>query len=401
MNGDVAPISTQELALRAGASQEMVDRLIELGIIASNDEGMFADPDVYRVRLLDACDRAGMQLEALADAVAAHRISFAFADLPHFRWAAHGTKTYGELAEELDLSLDLMLDVVRALGQPRPARDDRIREDDEEIFRLTKLTSLLVDPEAIVRTSRVFMDAMRRIAESEVSLFDTYIVGTFLAQGMSLVDAVDQANRFGAESTPLQEQLILTLYRRQQERRWTEYTVEGIESVLEEMGRYRRPEHPPAFAFVDLAGYTALTEEQGDRAGARVAADLAHMVDDVTVPRGGEPVKWLGDGVMLRFNDPHDAVLAVLEMVRRAPEMGLPAHAGVAAGAAVFQDGDYFGRAVNLAARIAARAAAGQTLVSGEVAALAATPGVTFQECASLELKGFSAPIPVHEAVAG
>jgi class 3 adenylate cyclase len=391
--------SREELAERAGVPEEMVDHLVELGIVAAADDGSFGQPDVYRVRLLASCDRAGMRPEDLAEAVAAGKLSFSFADLPHFRFAAQATTTYRELAEELDLPLDLVLDVERAIGSVRPAPDDRTREDDLAIFQLTKLSSLLVDPEAIVRTSRVFQDALRRITESEVALFDTYVVGAFLQQGMSFVDAVDQANRFGAESTPLQEELLLTLYRRHQERRWTEYTVEGIESVLEDMGLYRKPEHPPAFAFVDLAGYTALTEEQGDLAGARAAADLAHMVDAVSGPRGGEPIKWLGDGVMLRFRDPGDAALAVLELVERAPTMGLPAHAGVAAGSAVFQDGDYFGRTVNLAARIAASASEGQTLVSEEVVQLAEPSALSFRAFGSLELKGFSVPTPVFEAV--
>ena len=275
-------LSREELAERAGVPEATVDHFVELRIVVAADDGSFAQPDVYRVRLLASCDRAGMRPEDLAEAIAAGKLSFAFADLPHFRFAAQSTTTFRELADQLDLSLDLVLDVERAIGPARPAPDDRIREDDEAIFRLTKLSSLLVDTEAIVRTSRVFQDAMRRITESEVALFDTYIVGAFLQQGMSFVDAVDQANRFGAESTPLQEELLLTLYRRHQERRWTEYTVEGIETVLEDLGLYRKPEHPPAFAFVDLAGYTALTEEQGDEAGARAAADLAHMVDTAT-----------------------------------------------------------------------------------------------------------------------
>jgi adenylate cyclase len=395
----MASLSKEELADRAGVPEETLDRFVELGIVTPADDGSFGRPDVYRVRLLGSCDRAGMRPEDLAEAVAAGKLSFSFADLPHFRFAAQTTTTYRELAAQLDLPLDLMLDVERAIGPARPAPDDRTREDDEAIFRLIKLTSLFVDPEAIVRTSRVFQDAMRRITESEVSLFDTYILSAFLQQGISFVDAVDQANRFGAESTPLQEELLLTLYRRHQERRWTEYTVEGIETVLEEMGLYRKPEHPPAFAFVDLAGYTALTEEQGDQAGARAAADLAHMVDAVSGPRGGESIKWLGDGVMLHFRDPGDAALAALELVERAPVMGLPAHAGVAAGSAVFQDGDYFGRTVNLAARIAARATEGQTLVSEEVAHLAETSGLSFRAFGALELKGISAPTPVFEAV--
>jgi adenylate cyclase len=192
--------------------------------------------------------------------------------------------------------------------------------------------------------------------------------------------------------------LILTLYRRQQERRWTEYTVEGIETVLEGMDLYRKPDHLSAFAFVDLAGYTTLTEERGDEAGARMAVGLAHLVDAVTSLRGGEPVKWLGDGVMLHFRDASGAVLAALDLVRRAPEMGLAAHAGVAAGAVVSQDGDCFGRTVNLAARIAGQAAAGQVLVSGDVADLAAGPDVGFHQIGVLELKGMARPTSIFEA---
>ena len=73
------------------------------------------------------------------------------------------------------------------------------------------------------------------------------------------------------------------------------------------------------------------------------------------------PVKWLGDGVMVYFREPAGAVLAALEMVEQLPEAGLPpAHVGVAAGPVVVQGGDYSGRTVNLAARIAAYARAGR-----------------------------------------
>ena len=73
--------------------------------------------------------------------------------------------------------------------------------------------------------------------------------------------------------------------------------------------------------------------------------------------RGGVPAKWLGDGVMSYFREPAGAVLAALEMVEELPAAGLPpAHVGVAAGPVVVQGGDYFGRTVNLAARIAGHA---------------------------------------------
>jgi adenylate cyclase len=111
------------------------------------------------------------------------------------------------------------------------------------------------------------------------------------------------------------------------------------------------------------------------------------------------PVKWLGDGVMVRHREPAGAVLSALRMVGQLPQAGLPpAHVGVAAGPVVAQGGDYFGRTVNLAARIAARAGPGQVLVSGSVAESASPPGVTFVELGRLRLKGIADPVRVLEA---
>ena len=129
--------------------------------------------------------------------------------------------------------------------------------------------------------------------------------------------------------------------------------------------------------FLDLAGYTRLTEERGDRAAAALASSLADLVERVSLPHGGQPVKWLGDGVMFHFKRPGQGVVAALEMVERTRQAGLPpAHVGLHAGPVVFQDGDYFGRTVNLAARIAGHAGPGQVLVSDQVVAeCAGRPG--------------------------
>jgi adenylate cyclase len=92
-------------------------------------------------------------------------------------------------------------------------------------------------------------------------------------------------------------------------------------------------------------------------------------------------------------------VLAALRMVEQLPEAGLPpAHVGVAAGPVVAQGGDYFGRTVNLAARIAAHAGAGQVLVSGSVVESAPPPGVAFMEVGEVALKGFARPVRLLEA---
>jgi adenylate cyclase len=210
---------------------------------------------------------------------------------------------------------------------------------------------------------------------------------------------MEWAAQLGVGLLPLMDRALMAIYRRQQELVWTEGLVEDIEAALEATGVLGRPGQVPAMCFVDLVGYTRLTEEQGDAAAAALAEALAVLVERSAREHGGVPVKRLGDGVMVWFREPAGAVLAALGMVAQLPEAGLPpAHVGVAAGPVVAQGGDYFGRTVNLAARIAARAGAGQVLVSDSVAESASPEGVSFAELGELRLEGFARPVRLLEA---
>jgi adenylate cyclase len=160
-----------------------------------------------------------------------------------------------------------------------------------------------------------------------------------------------------------------------------------------------RPGRVPAMCFLDLVGYTRLTEEQGDQAAAALAEALAVLVGRSARAQGGVPVKWLGDGVMVHFREPAGAVLAALGLVEEFPQAGLPpAHVGVAAGPVVVQRGDYFGRTVNLAARIAAYASASRVLVNERVAESASPEGVAFVGGEEVRLEGFARPVRLLEA---
>src|SRR4029450_290045 len=102
------------------------------------------------------------------------------------------------------------------------------------------------------------------------------------------------------------------------------------------------------------------TQERGDRAAAGLAEQLGRLVQRAAMADAGKPVKGLGDGVMLYFADPGKAVSAALELVEDVPAAGLPpAHVGLHAGPVLFQEGDYFGTTVNVAARIAGDAGPG------------------------------------------
>jgi adenylate cyclase len=111
-------------------------------------------------------------------------------------------------------------------------------------------------------------------------------------------------------------------------------------------------------------------------------------------------VKFLGDGVMFHFPDPAQGVLCGLELVDRIPDVGLPrARVGLHTGPVVFQNGDYFGRTVNIAARIGDYARPGEVLVSEDVVAADSAKTVRYEPVGPVSLKGLSAPITLYSAV--
>jgi adenylate cyclase len=180
----------------------------------------------------------------------------------------------------------------------------------------------------------------------------------------------------------------------------TAHQVDHVETALEEAGVRRRPPRTPeAAVFADLSGYTRLTEEAGDEAAADVALAFTQLVAEVASEHAGTVVKLLGDGVLLYFADPANAVRASLDLVERAPAEGLPpAHIGVNAGPMLYDQGDYFGRTINLASRIAAVAEAGRVLVGPSVVEAVRSDGFAFADAGRFELKGVAEPVVLHEA---
>ena len=116
--------------------------------------------------------------------------------------------------------------------------------------------------------------------------------------------------------------------------------------------------------FLDITGYTQLTQERGDSAAAALVERMNRIVQRIAVEHDGRPVKWLGDGVMLYFPDPARAVDAAVVMLENLGHEDLPpAHIGLHAGQVVFQEGDFYGQTVNVAARIGEYARPGEVLV--------------------------------------
>jgi adenylate cyclase len=385
--------SRQEVARRAGVDTHYVDRLVELGILRPGTGDTFSPGDVRRARWVRSLERAGVPLDGMAAAVRQGTLSFSFLDVAVFdRFALLSDTTFSELSERTGVPLELLKVVREAIGFAEPQPEDRLREDELSVVQAIELQlSEGFRPVVIERWLRVCGESLGRITETETDWYGTEVVRPLLEAGMTEAEMLEAQADVGSRIAPLTEQATLAMYHGQQEHAWSKALVESVESALDKAGLLKRLRRPPAVVFLDVTGYTRLTEEQGDQAAADLAARLAGLVRRSAQEHGGQPVKWLGDGVMFYFPDPSRGVLAALQMVEGVATDALPpAHVGIHAGPVVFQEGDYFGRTVNIAARIAEYARPGEVLATQEVVDAAAGTPVTFTEIGPVELKGVS-----------
>jgi adenylate cyclase len=391
----------EEVASRAGVDADYLQRLVELRILTPGQGDTFSGGDVPRVRLVRTLDQAGVPLDGLAIAIRDGHISLAFMDNPFYeRFAPLSDVTFQELAATRSIPVELLLVVREAIGFGHPNPEDRVREDE---LRIAPVIQRLLEtgsrPAVVERLFRVYGESMRRVAEMEGNWWHTEVETPLLDSGMEEREMMEAAHRLSTELASLEEQALLEIYHAQHEHSAMKNAVEDIEGALAKAGVYSRMERLPAVCFLDITGYTRLTEERGDEAAADLAARLSRMVQRTSVEHGGKPVKWLGDGVMFYFREPGPGVLAALEMLDGAASVGLPpAHVGLHAGPVLFQEGDYFGRTVNVAARIAEYARPGEVVVSREVVDAAENGPVSFIEIGPVELKGISGPLRLYTA---
>lgn len=164
------------------------------------------------------------------------------------------------------------------------------------------------------------------------------------------------------------------------------------------------PEPPQTFLFLDLAGFTALTEAHGDEAAADIAEAFISSVRRLLSDHDAREIKTMGDAVMAHSPDA-EAITCLAECA--IDELGaehgaLAIRAGVHTGPAVSRHGDWFGRTVNIAARVAAEATSDELLLTAET--LEAAPAFartrTIVDVGPRRLRNVSAPVHLHSFTA-
>lgn len=362
--------STEQLSELTGEPAERLQWYAAAGLLHRDSErpDHFATDALHRLRLIQHAQRRGISDEDLALAI----------------------KEQGDLLnvfEELNMGLLLeqsLVEVARAAAIPPRlldelvdllivGDDDRATEEDAAAVELLKQAlELGVPEEALIQLIRVFVECTGRLADAEVRIFHDHVHDQFRAQGMSGRDLLAATEAVGKPALGLVEPAVLYFHRRA-------YQKANREDLLRHLAEATTPpavtpgETINTVMFVDLAGFTPLTVTLGDSGVAVVLQRFASVIRRHADANAGRIIKQIGDAFMLVFDRPADAIrfgVTVLTACNADQDLP-PLHVGAHHGPLLYRDGDYFGNAVNLAARITSATEAGQFLISEDLASAA------------------------------
>jgi adenylate cyclase len=395
----MAALTLAEAAEWTGLDEATVRGLARIGVTAASEDGPFEVPDLQRVLTAAAYLDAGFTLEQLASSIANRVLSFEIADAFYQDPIEPSGRTFAEFATSIGEPMDRLRAIYGAFGLPLPEAWTRTRKVEEELVEAFVTIWRVADGEdATIRAARIVGDSARRVSEGWVDLFVEQVSMPGMSRHDTYEDYVAATVTPAAQLVELAPKLLVWLQQR--------HSVHAMQSVNVELFEHdlvarqvipERPHQPPVIAFADLVGYTRMTDVEGDERAVDAAGHLQELAEGAARVHGGRVVKLLGDGAMFRFDEAATAAIAMLDLAVGIPASGLgPAHLGLELGSVIERDGDYFGRTVNLAARIASSAGAGEVLAGPGAAVLLASDGrFDLVPAGERTLKGFADAVSV------
>lgn len=265
----------------------------------------------------------------------------------------------------------------------------------DEDLQMMKYAAAVLDAgvplPAFLQLMKVYGQVIAQIADAEVRLIHLYVHEPLMRAGVPSVDIAEQMEGLTRSVLPFVAPFMNYLHGKLLAHFVEQDMIGHMEADLGEddleEGRLR-----VAIAFADLAGYARLTVEQGDEAAVSTVERFVRAVAE-NLPADARVIKTLGDEVMVVGSDPAALTAWAVQLQEQIGSQGPPPRIGIHYGGALYRDGDYFGREVNQAARVVARAGGGEVLVTRPVVDLADGAGdLEFARIGEVRLKGFSEP---------
>ncbi len=387
-------ISLKQAAERVGVSSATLKRWAETGVIPGADgDGGLSPAGVAHARIAARLRDRGHSLDQIRQATADGRLAYGYVEdlFP----ASPPSRSLSEVAEETGLEEALIERLWTSLGFPARSLD-RLTDDDVQALRyIASVLAAGFPLVAFLQLTRVYGQAVARIADAETRLFHIYVHEPLMRQEVPEIQMAEEMEHLARDLLPLASPIMDFVHQRYLQHFVEQDMVGHMELELDgdpELGRLR-----VAIAFCDLAGYTRYTEEEGEE---QALSYVERFIDSVaeTLPEDARIVKSIGDEVMIIGYDVATLTDWAVGFQRLFDDRP-PARIGMHTGATIYRDGDYFGRDINLASRVVARSRGGEVLVTEAVVdAIGRSDHLEFERIGEVKLKGFDEPQRLHRA---
>jgi adenylate cyclase len=379
-------ISNAEAARRAGVSPGTLRRWVQDGLVPPAPAGGFSERAVAQARMVARLRDRGHSLREIRRATEEGRLAFGYIEelLP----PAAADHTIEEAALETGLEPALIERIYATMGF-NAASLEHISEEDLQLLRYVAAVLDAGFPlVALLQITRVYGQALAQMADAEVRLFHLYVHEPLMRDGVPALQMAEEMRGLSGELLPLASPIMDHVHQRFLAHFVEQDVIGHMEAALGDetldLGRLR-----VAIAFADLAGYTRLTEEAGEEEAVNAVERFVDVVEH-TLPDDARIIKTIGDEVMVVGADASSLVDWAVGFQQLVVERPLP-RIGVHFGEVLYRDGDYYGREVNQAHRVAARAAGGEVIVTRPVVE-ASGSHLVFERIGEVSLKGFTSP---------
>ncbi len=382
----LAPPSLAQVAERAGVSPATVRRWLALGLVPGFDGTWTPSAQAY-VRVVARLRLRGHTLEEIKRASDSGRL--AIGPIENLLTSREGGHTLDDAERDSGLDGELITRIFTSMALVAPPGEGFSDED----LQMLRYAAAVLDAgfplPAFLQLMRVYGQVVAQIADAEVRLIHLYVHEPLMRAGVPSVEIAEEMEGLTRAVLPFAAPFMIYLHGRLLSHFVEQDMIGHMEAdlgdeLLQE-GRVR-----VAIAFADLAGYARLTVEQGDEAAVNTVERFVEAVA-ARLPIDARVIKTLGDEVMVVGSDPAALTSWAVALQASVDDGEPPPRIGIHYGAALYRDGDYFGREVNQAARVVARASGGEVLVTRPVVDVAdGVSGLRFERIGEVRLKGFS-----------
>lgn len=383
----VAHLTTDDdVAERVGVSAATLKRWIKAGAIPEYD-GVWTSSSIAHARIVGQLRKGGQPLEEIVKAAQDGRLALGGIDALFAVESKH--YTLKQAARASGIKLDIAEQIWLSLGMSVQKTDRVTEQDVEALKRVREILDAGVPLGAVLQVVRVAAKAFADIADAEARLVRMFVHEPLLESGAT-PEAISEAmsSMIGGVLPH-----ISPLFEYMHSRFLQEYTEQvQIENVqgTSRSGEVGAGRLNVAICFVDIAGFTRYTEQAGVEKAFEQADQLRQHIE-TTLPDSARLIKLTGDGAMVVGSEPSDLVSWAVDLSGQG-EQPFKLRIGLDFGEALYRDGDYFGGAINMAARVLNRTDVDEVLATEQVKENVKNRkalGLRFVSIGKVRLKGF------------